>query len=203
MKNNILFPVLIMLLFINSIFGQDKNQAINDFLQTIISDYNQEIIIKKEKTNPNITLDLFKGRAYKDSIGHLKREGGVSDLLYNEKDWNRMKKKYYYDENSEKKYFTKNIFWTSNDFKYKNIYFVPYKDYLDLVISRSEQRHPIVKFFSFSDPIYYSCKRYLVFAVSEGNSESIGNYDHYIIVMKKENNKWIVVEKIYPSNVYE
>lgn len=204
MKKSITCQILISVFFINSVIGQEKSQALNDYLQTIISCCNQELIIKKEKVSPNVVLELFQGKPYKDSTtNEAKREGGVSSLIYNEKDYNEMKKEYYDDANIEKEYFSKNIFWISENFKCKKIYFVPYKDYLDLTISRLEQHLPILKVFSFSEPMYYSSKKHVVFAVSEGDSESFVNFENYLIIMKRKKNKWIVINKTYPYNVYE
>lgn len=195
MKKNILFLMLIIL-YVSTAFGQDKNQAINDYLQTIVPDYNEKIIIKKEKISPNAVLELFYGRPYKDSIGNLQRYGGAPNSLYNEKAWEKMKKEYFDEKNTDKKYFTENVFWNLNDFKYKNILFVPNKDFLDLIISRSEKQPlPRIKVFSFSDPIYYSLK-YLIFAISKGYSESTMNFENYVVIMKKEKDKWIMVAKV-------
>jgi hypothetical protein len=204
MKKRIMCQILISVFFINSVIGQEKNQALNDYLQTIISSYNQELILIREKVSPNVALELFQGKPYKDSAtDEYKREGGVSNLIYNEKDWNEMKEEYYDEKNIEKKYFSKNIFWTSDDFKYQKIYFVPYEDYLDLTINRLEQHLPIIKVFSFSEPMYYCSKKFVVFAVSKGDSESFVNFENYLIIMKKEKSKWIIINKIYPYNVYE
>ena len=46
--------LLCTLFFISNLsYAQDTKQAINDFLQTFVPDYNQQIFIIKEKTNAN------------------------------------------------------------------------------------------------------------------------------------------------------
>lgn len=61
----LLCPLLCTLFFISNLsYAQDTKQPINDFLQTFVPDYNQQIFIIKEKTNTNhvtilpIPLDL-------------------------------------------------------------------------------------------------------------------------------------------------
>jgi hypothetical protein len=196
--------IVILILCSNLLFAQAKKQALSDFLQTKISDYNQEIFIVKEKTSINHVIDVFKGKTYKDSVtNHYDRDEReeIKKPLYNENDWVKMKKKYYND--SEKTNSKAEMFWNSNDFNYNNIHFFSIHSYIEFIISHSENRRPTTPIFSFSEPIYYHCKKYLVFKVAEGNTESInGLTDNYLIMMKKENKKWIVVNKSYQLDIF-
>ena len=196
--------LILLILCGNLLFSQDKKQAINDFLQTIVSDYNQEIFIVKEKTSINHVIDIFKGKTYKDSVTNLYTRDEREEIkkpLYNEDDWIKMKNEYY--TKSGKMNPKKVNFWKSNDFNYNKVGFISIHLFIEFIINHSEQHLPITPIFSFSEPIYYRCKNYLVFKVAEGNTESIiGLTDNYLIIMKKENDKWIVFNKSYQLDIF-
>ncbi|KQX10984.1 hypothetical protein [Flavobacterium sp. Root420] len=196
--------LLFTLFFISNLsFAQDKKQAINDFLHTIIPDYNKKIFVIKEKTNVNHVIDIFKGKTSKDSItNEYKRDEReeIKPPLYNEADWARMKKKYYHK--TEENTAADNL-WLSTDFDYKHIEFFSSHLFIEFIVGHSEQHRPITNIFSFSEPIYYSGKKYLVFKVGQGTTESInGLTDNYLIIMKKENGKWVVINKSYQLDVF-
>lgn len=198
-----------LLLFIpffssNLSYAQNKKQAINDFLHIIIPEYDRNIIIIKEKTSTNHVINIFKGTTYKDSLtNEYKRDEReeIKPPLYNEEDWAKMKKKYY--RKSEKVSTRTDDLWRSKDFNYSHIDFFSIHLFMESIVSHSEQLLPITSVFSFSEPIYYSGKKYLVFKVSQGSTESInGLTDNYLIIMKKENGKWVVVNKSYQLDVF-
>jgi hypothetical protein len=196
--------LLFISFFISNLsFAQDKKQAMNDFLHSIVPDYNQKIFIIKEKTSTNHVIDIFKGKTSKDSItNEYKRDEReeIKPPLYNEADWAKMKKKYYRKAEEST---TANNLWISTDFNYKHVEFFSAHSFIEFIVHYSEQHLPITSIFSFSEPIYYSGKKYLVFKVGQGTTESInGLTDNYLIIMKKQNNKWIVVNKSYELDVF-
>lgn len=183
----------------NLSFAQDKKQAINDFLHTIITDYNQKIFIIREKTSTNQVIDIFKGKTYKDSLTNKWKRDEREEIkppLYNEKDWAKMKKEYYHKDKADN-------FWSSDDFNYKHIEFLSGHSFIEFIVNHSEHHLPKINIFSFSEPIYYSGKKYLVFKVGQGSTESInGITDNYLIIMKKENEKWIIINKSYQLDIF-
>lgn len=191
--------LFITFLISNLSFAQVKKQAINDFLHTIIPDYNQKIFIIKEKTSTNHVIDIFKGKTYKDSLTNdLKRDEReeIKPPLYNEKDWAKMKKEYYHEGEV-------NNLWNFDDFNYNHIEFFSGHSFIEFIVNRSERHLPKINIFSFSEPLYYSAKKYLVFKVGQGTTESInGLTDNYLIIMKKENGKWSVINKSYQLDVF-
>lgn len=196
--------LLVTLFFITNLTNaQNKKQAINDFLHTIIPDYNQKIFITKEKTSTNHVIDIFKGKTSKNSLtNEYKRDEReeIKPPLYNEEDWRKMKKKYYHkaEENT-----VANNLWVSTDFDYKHIEFFSAHLFIEFIVYHSEQHRPITNIFSFSEPIFYSGKKYLVFKVGQGTTESInGLTDNYLIIMKKEKRKWVVINKSYQLDVF-
>ena len=200
MKKNI----FLLLFCCNLINAQEKRQAIDDFLQSIVPDYNQEIFITKEKISINHVIEVFKGKTNKDSITKFyKRDEReeIKEPLYNENDWIQMEKKYY--DESKKENPSKDFAWCSKDFNYVNIVFFSIHHYIEFIVNYSEQKGPTTKIFSFSEPIYYSSKRYLTFKVAEGTTQSInGLTNNYLIIMEKRGGKWIVKNKSYQLDVF-
>ena len=195
-----LLNLLFIVFFVSNLsFAQDKKQAINDFLHTIIADYNQKIFIIKEKTSTDHVIDIFKGKTYKDSLTNgWKRDEReeIKPPLYNEKDWATMKNEYYHKVEADN-------LWSFDDFNYKHIEFLSGHSLIEFIVNHSEQHLPKINIFSFSEPIYYSGKKYLVFKVGQGSTESInGLTDNYLIIMKKEKGKWFVINKSYQLDIF-
>ena len=199
MKKLVFLLLLFISFFSNLSHAQDKKEAINDFLQTIIPDYSQKIFIIQEKTNTNHVIDIFKGKTSKDSLTNENKRDEREEIkppLYNEEDWAKMKKKYYHKIENHNS-------WVANDFNYKNVEFFSSHLFIEFIINHFEKHLPITNVFSFSEPIYYSANKYLVFKVGEGTTESInGLTDNYLIIMKKENGKWIVISKSYQLDLF-
>lgn len=195
----LVFLLLFISFFSNLSYAQDKKEAINNFLQTIVPDYNQKIFIIQEKTSANHVIDIFKGKTSKDSLTNKYKRDEREEIkppLYNEDDWAEMKKEYYHK-------IEKHNSWVANDFKYKNIEFFSSHLFIEFIINHFEKKLPITNVFSFSEPIYYSNNKYLVFKVGQGTTESInGLTDNYLIIMKKDNGKWIVISKSYQLDMF-
>lgn len=172
-------------------------------MQTFVPYYNQQIFIIKEKTNTNHVIDIFKGKTSKDSLTNQYKRDEREEIkppLYNEEDWAKMKKEYY--QKAEENTITNNL-WLHTDFHYKHIEFFSAHSFIEFIVNHSEQHRPITNIFSFSEPIYYSGKKYLVFKVGKGTTESInGLTDNYLIIMKKKNGKWVVINKSYQLDVF-
>jgi len=183
-------------------FRQNQNDALNDFLETKITNETDSLVIIKGKIKNEETIKIFHGDyiIYPDT-SYVRREGGVEPPFYNEKNWLKMKKKY----NTKIEDSTKNgEYWNEGDFKHTRIEF----------ISNEELRKNInsgkyivgldieKKAYFFSSPIYYK-KKYLTFTVNETTTKFFGlNTKNYIIIMKKINDKWIVQQQVYSNKMY-
>lgn len=197
---------LFILFFIsNLLHGQDKNQAINDYLDTVIKDKNQKLIIIKEKINSDKTIEIFRGTVYLDpTTKKLVREGGVEKPLYNDKDWEIMKNKYKnkLPIGAISSLWLKNSFWCADNFSRKNVIFEELEEfYKRLEKGESYSLENAIEIYSFSNPIFYKKNKYVVFTVEPSKTNSITFFHEFIIVMKKVNNKWIIINKTF-SNVF-
>jgi hypothetical protein len=196
----LLFPFFIG----NLLCAQDKNQAINDYLDSIIKNQNQEIIIIKEKISSDKTIEIFRGTVYLDPVTKKNvREFGVEKPLYSDKHWEIMKKRYNNRlPTDERKWWLRNTFWVATDFKRTQIIFIPQEE-IRKRLENGTLHDPknIREIYSFSDPIFYKKNKYIVFTVMPSRTDSISFFHEFIIIMQKVNNKWLIVNKTH-SNVY-
>ncbi|MEP7093075.1 MAG: hypothetical protein ABI793_03390, partial [Flavobacterium sp.] len=174
-----------------------KFEAINDYLAEILKDKTKEIIIIKEKITPNETLRLFQGNNVMDTLGHSfeRYDGGVPVPLYNSKEFLKMKKKYEDTVSSINLRYLSNNRWNPEDFKYNKIVFENWEDVYLKMQKASYPRKPEIQIFAFSEPIYYKGKKYLVVTVSQGDTNSSGLPNTFVIVMKKIKRKWVVINE--------
>lgn len=192
--------ILALSLIINFLSAQDKNRAIDDYLNIILKEKNKEIIIIKEKINPNITLKIFKGNEYINSENSKIREGGVANSLYNEKKWRKMKNENELPNNTNT--WVKNDLWTKDDFIHFNVSFYNIDEYYNRIESKNHSIFEnITEVYSFSNPILYK-KKYIVFTVLSTKTDSISFSHDFIVIMKLLNNKWVVIDKIYSESYY-
>ena len=204
MRNTIIY-ILISFIYINA-FSQTKNdlecekkekfEAVNNYLSSVIKDKNKEIIIVKKKTNVSEILRLFKGNIIKDNLGHfVERDGGAPEPLYNEKDFEIMKKKYQDQTSTYKRENFTNTLWDPEDFTYNKIIFENWEDVYLKMQKVLYPREPVIQIFALSEPIYYKSKQYLVIQISIGDTNSSGFPSRLIAIMKKIKGKWIIVNE--------
>ncbi|WP_374173099.1 hypothetical protein [Flavobacterium tructae] len=201
MKKNLF--VLLMMICITIMYPQankDKYDAINTYLSLIVKDTTKTIVVVKEKMSSNGALKLFSGGKLNDIPfsrvnGIQERLGGILEPLYDETDFQKMRKKYQDDTNEGKYELAKNANWSAKDFKLKNIYLeafdtIMYKKGKELFDYKYHAQLIIL-----SEPMYYKSKEYLVIAVSIGDSSPLGYFDEYVILLKKIKNKWQVIQR--------
>ena len=173
----------------------DRFNAIDNYLDSMM-DPNEEILIIKEKISSNETLFIFQGTISIDPISKkTERYDGVNETLYIEKQWKMMKNKYGDSLPKIGRYWLKDQFWNADDFRYKKIEFENY-EICDKKLQSYSYPWPNKKIFSFSKPIYYKNKGYIVFTVTKSTTKSIGLSSNFIIIMKKIKNKWTIYAKV-------
>lgn len=186
---------------------QDQYDAINDFLETQIKDKTKEIIVLKEKSSTDETIKIFRGGLleFSDSTRLVRlekpiRDGGVNFPLYNEKDWKKMKNKY----GNKKGDSLENIeYWNEKDFRYKKIIFVTKEEYQKKfsLPKYFDSPDPEREVYRLSSPIPYK-RKYLTFDVYSTMTKLIPHSVDFIVVMKKENGKWVVIQKVSSNVIY-
>jgi len=208
MKKNLF--VLLIMICVTIMYPQakkDKYNVISTYLSSIVKDTTKTIVIIKEKMSSNGALKLFSGGKLNDIPfrrvnGNQERLGGILEPLYNENDFQKMRKKYQDDVNDGKYNLSKNAKWKPEDFKFKNIFFETF-DTIIYKMGKGIPNYPYTtQMISLSEPMYYKGRKYLVIAVAIGDTTPIGYLNDYVIVMKKVNNKWTVIEKGQPYQYY-
>jgi hypothetical protein len=195
--------LLIVTLLISSCSSIKENLSpINTYLKSKIEN-NEVVIVIENKINNNYTIDLFKERAITPiNLNTIENSIVLKPLLYEEKYWSQMNKKYR-NQNTDK-IWLKNRLWSQNDFNDIKIKFVKedvfpkpyvYNEYMTVKMDEA-----IV--FSFSEPIFYKNKKYVLFAKAETTSKKQFINPNSIVVMKKENGKWIVIQEIMNGEYY-
>jgi hypothetical protein len=192
------YSILILLCIItvsNNAFSQtekDKFNALNDYLETVEEFSTDRKIIIQNKISPNRTIKILKTDYIQaiDSLGNIK---SIKDF-YNKKDWETMRRTYENKVLPEKYKTFVNKYWKEDDFRKKNIIFEDilnssWEKALSKYIDMDNSFHDV---FAFSDPIYYSSKKYLIFTFFRSNIYDGHSYSQYIVIMKKKQNKWIV-----------
>lgn len=173
---------------------KDKYNAMNDYLEKVISDSTEETIILKEKINPNETIYIFKDSNNDERVSKTDVNEGdvtVDTLLYNEKNWEKMSKKY--GDGSPfipQTYLPEKNNWRPSDFGLKKIKLENKDKYYDSFLNGKDYSlFEKKRIYILSEPIYYKEKEYVVFTVSYGDFGGI--YSIFVVVMKKINGKWI------------
>lgn len=201
MKKNIF--VLLIMICVTAMYPQlknDKYDGINTHLSLIVRDTTKTVMIIKEKISANQTLKLFAEGKLNDAPFNRKngtqiREAGILEPLYDENDFQKMRKKYQDDKNEGRYGFSKNTNWEASDFKLKNIYIESH----DTIMFKKERALPLYKYetllIALSDPIYYKNRDYLVMAIATQKSNPLYSPKYYVIVMKKTNKKWQEIQR--------
>jgi hypothetical protein len=195
MKNSTVYIITSFFFFFNT-FSQtkktelnkkEKTEAINALIQNVIRDKYQEIIIVENKVSPNEILRIFKGNIIKDDLGNfIEKEEGVKKPLFNEKYFNIMERKYRdtYFLNGNKNFAT--AYWKKDDFGERKIILENFEDVFLKLQKGIYFEKPEIQILALSEPIYYKNKDYIVIGVMSTS---------YIVIMKKANKKWDVVNK--------
>ncbi|MDA6072117.1 hypothetical protein NJT12_21040 [Flavobacterium sp. AC] len=189
-----------------AITKRDKFNAVNDYLDSVIAD-SEEIMIIHEKMSPDLAIIMLYGHdfwtEYPDTTFVIRENGIHSQVLENgkwvdlfdKKDWLNMKKKY---GDKIETSTGDNGYWQLEDFRHNNIVFEKRNVFFKNLTSYYFDQ-PRKKVFEFSFPISYK-KKYLVFSVTAKTTHSTGRaIINLTVVMEKLNGKWIVVDSAGPS----
>ncbi|KUJ60271.1 hypothetical protein AR687_19195 [Flavobacteriaceae bacterium CRH] len=161
-------------------------EPVNTFLELENVSSKKNYILRVKESN-NQTLRIFnRGEGSKHKVYPNKTD--YTSELFNEKHWRKLYLKYAND--TIKKY------WKNEDFpKYR---FVEGKRE-QLFTYTFSKKYPDLKDVEnvvvLSEPIYYYNKRYVMFFYHIDDYLFSGN-PQIVVVMKREGNKWILVEKI-------
>ncbi|HEX7870235.1 MAG TPA: hypothetical protein VF455_08980 [Chryseobacterium sp.] len=164
----------------------DNYESINVFLETQKVSKEKTHILQKDKGLNNWALRIFNGGEGPDHIVDPKNPIDYTDGLFVEKHWKKMYEEYAND--------TIKRYWKKEDFpKYKFILEdgngLFKHDFLVRYIGTGLHEAIII-----SEPMYYMDKKYIIFYYAKVYSTGGGNYS--TVIMKKENEKWIVVRVI-------
>lgn len=192
---NYLFYGFIVLLFSNCSITKAKYNALNDYFETIEKDTSKEVYIAREKINSNYTIEIFKLNEFQsfDSKGNITTD----TKLFTEKDFKKLK-----DENpdppiEDERIWTTNKYWNKNYFKHNKIIFesMNTKTGIESIIEKYNKSNICV--YSFSEPIYYQNKKYLIFT---NFKICIAGGSPFVVIMRKIKGKWIRTHEAF--NLY-
>lgn len=164
----------------------ESYEPINVFLETQKIDKSKKNILQANKASNKQALRIFNGDVGPDHIIDPKNPIDYTDGLFVEKHWKKMYEEYAND--------TIKRYWKKEDFpKYKFILEdgngLFKHDFLVRYIGTGLHEAIII-----SEPMYYMDKKYIIFYYAKVYSTGGGNYS--TVIMKKENEKWIVVRVI-------
>jgi hypothetical protein len=161
----------------------DNYEPINKFLKSQNISEKENYILRIKESNTQ-TLRIFnRGKGPEHVVNPNEMDYTIK--LFNEKEWKKMYRNYSKD--------TIQKYWKKEDipeYKFINENRVELFNYNFLI------KYPkLEKVIVLSEPIYYHNKKYIMFLYS---IDEIANSSkpQIVVVMKKENEKWIVVEKI-------
>ncbi|MEO8238719.1 MAG: hypothetical protein ABI576_11465 [Flavobacterium sp.] len=162
----------------------ENYEPINVFLETQKIDKSKKHILQANKASNKQALRIFNGDVGPDHIIDPKNPIDYTDGLFVEKHWKKMYEEYIHD--TIKRYWKKEDFPEYNfiledeagSFKY---------DFMIKYIDTGLQYEAIV----ISEPMYYMNRKYIMFYYAKVFAGGGGDYS--TVIMKKENEKWIVV----------
>lgn len=190
------FVYIIIFLLSGCSATKDKYDALNSYFETILKEKDKRVIIAKEKINSNFTIEMLKLNEIQaiDTAGNIT----VDTMFFNQEDWGKLKNEYQNTIVKGLRYWDNNEYWTTNDFKHKKIVFenMNTKTGIEPVIEKYDKSDVCV--YSFSEPIYYQNKKYIVFFTTK---ICIAGGNPFVVIMEKINNKWILTHKAYNSNL--
>jgi len=182
-----LMPVLFLFFFLSCASSHfESSEPANAFLKLEKFSSEKNYILKMKESNSQVLRIFNRGEGAKHIIYPNKKD--YTSKLFNEKDWRKLYSKYSND--------TIKSYWKNEDFpEYK---FVE-GNRNELFTSVFSKKYPNLKdvenVIVFSEPIYYHRKKFVMFFYHIDNYLYSSN-PQIVVVMKREGNKWILVEKI-------
>jgi hypothetical protein len=145
----------------------ENYEPINVFLETQKIDKNKKIILQRDKVNNAQTLRLFnRGEGIEHVIDPIDKIDYTGGLFV-EKHWKKMYNTYIND--------TIPKYWKKEDFSSYN--FILENNIIQI-----------------SEPMYYMNKKYIIFYYNYASF--VGDTKPQVVIMTKENGKWVVVRII-------
>lgn len=165
----------------------ESYEPINVFLETQKINKSKKRILQANKALNKQALRIFNGGLGADHIVDPKNPIDYTDGLFVEQHWKKMYEEYAQD--------TIKRYWKKEDFPEYNFILEDgagsFKhDFMIKYINTGLQYEAIV----ISEPMYYMNRKYIMFYYAEVFATGGGNYS--TVIMKKENEKWIVVRVI-------
>ncbi|MDP5198295.1 hypothetical protein [Flavobacterium sp. DG2-3] len=181
MKNRIVILLLIQMI-VASCGSYQKYEPLNVFLETELKKDQKAILVKDKSSNKNTLRIFFRGD------GNMEIEEKYRSRLFNQKDYETMYNQYATDSIQKP--------WTPNDFPKLNLIFENKLGLWNTSFLDKYEASPLDVYF-LSEPLFYKNKEYIMFYFDRGNTNDIsGTYVHQVIVMKKVDGKWQVIERI-------
>lgn len=162
-----------------------QNQPITDYLETI--DRDSVIFIHEDKLPRSRAIRTMETGSLPDPIYRKYAVNFLESEYYKEDAWKSLKKKYGNDTIRGK--------WSKNDFTLPHeIISLKYviEQRFNLEAYETQRR-----FYVFSDILYYDNNQYAMFSIKLHRITVIsGTFEDVLIIMKKKNGKWVLVDKI-------
>lgn len=202
MKNTFAYLFVVILLLSSCSSVKENLSPINSYLKSKL-DSNVVVIVIENKINNNYTIDLFKRRSITPiNANTIENSIVLKPLLFEEKYWSKMNKKHRNQNTDE--IWLKNRFWRQNDFIDIKIKFIKEENFPKPYVYNEYMNEKMVEaiVFSFSEPIFYKNKKYVLFAKAETTTKKQFIIPNSIVVMKKEKGKWILIQEIMDGEYY-
>jgi hypothetical protein len=202
MKLKIHYIIILLIILSSCSTSKDKFNALNDYLNIELKDSTKRMVINKtkgiiiveEKISPNYTIEKFDECVL--SAYHLGYQFRGDTTLYNVKNWTKMKNKYALKQSNKERFYLKNDFWTKQDFTFKRITIEKIEKIKNVINDPTKDSILNSQIYAFSEPIYYKNKKFIVLSVSNFTYSSIPNASSYLVIMKKEKGKWVVLNYV-------
>ncbi|MFC4739958.1 hypothetical protein ACFO3U_08120 [Flavobacterium ponti] len=172
-------PIFLLILF--SFYSCNSNKAIINYM--IQNEQVEDIIIIKEKLSPKNTINILRGIGIANKTDSVTKFNGSK--TYSLSDFNNLYTKYKNDTIKED--------WKLKDFKKLNVLLID--DFFNyLKESNNKKINDEAVYYSLSKPLFLDNKEKVFFYINK----SIGMYNEFskVVVMKKINGKWKIIEEI-------
>lgn len=164
----------------------EKYEPINVFLETQKLERGRKYILQRDKVNYTEALRLFNGGEGAEHYIDPNDPGDYTGGLFEEKHWKKMYNEYAHD--TIKKY------WKKKDFPKYNFVLENREGLMGLKFMKRYLNTRVEDVISISEPMYYMDRNYIMFYFN--SASFFGSTRPQVVIMKKENDKWIIVRVI-------
>lgn len=164
----------------------ENYEPINVFLETQKLEKGREYILQRDKADNVQALRIFNGGLGEEHIIDPKDPIDPTDGLFAEEHWKKMYKQYAQD--------TIPKYWKKEDFPAYNFILENKKGLFKFDFHKKYDGSRMDIVISISEPLYYMDKKYIMFYFNV--SYFLGGGKAEVVIMKKENGKWIIVREI-------